>query len=205
MFYETAKNDHGLRHNPMKALVVPRPIGWISTMSGAGEVNLSPYSFFNLLSVQPDIVGFASEGRKDTLTFAEETGEFVCSLATWDLRDAMHGTAAPLPRGQNEMAEVNLEAARSRMVRPPRVKGSPVALECKWLKTLPLEPLGGADARYILVLGQVVGVHIDDEFIKDGLVDSAAMQPIARGGYFEYFRSDPSTRFAIQRHGYAKA
>lgn len=205
MFYEPPKNNHGLRHNPMKALVVPRPIGWISTMSAAGEVNLSPYSFFNLLSVQPDIVGFSSEGRKDALTFAEETGEFVCSLATWDLRQAMHETAAPLPRGCNEMAEAGLEAAPSRLVRPPRVKDSPVALECRWLKTVPLDPLGGADARYILVLGQVVGVHIDDAFIKDGLVDSAAMQPIARGGYFEYFRADPDARFGIERHGYAKA
>lgn len=205
MFYEPPKNNHGLRHNPMKALVVPRPIGWISTMSAAGEVNLSPYSFFNLLSVQPDTVGFSSEGRKDALTFAEETGEFVCSLATWDLRQAIHETAAPLPRGENEMTQAGLEAAPSRLVRPPRVKDSPVALECRWLKSVPLDPLGGGDARYTFVLGQVVGVHIDDAFIRDGLVDSAAMQPIARGGYFEYFRADPSTRFGIERHGYAKA
>ena len=205
MFYEPPKNNHGLRHNPMKALVVPRPIGWISTMSAAGEVNLTPSSMLNLRWVQPDIVGFSSEGRKDALTFAEETGEFVCSLATWDLRQAMHETAAPLPRGQNEMAEAGLDAAPCRLVRPPRVKASPVALECRWLKTVPLEPLGGEDARYIFVLGQVVGVHIDDAFIKDGLVDSAAMQPIARGGYFEYFRADPSARFGIERHGYAKA
>jgi flavin reductase (DIM6/NTAB) family NADH-FMN oxidoreductase RutF len=205
MFYETAKNNHGLRHNPMKALVVPRPIGWISTMSGKGEVNLSPYSFFNIFSVNPDIVGFSSEGRKDALVFAEETGEFVCNLATWDLRDSMHETAAPLPRGENEMAKAGLEAVPSTLVSPPRVKNSPVALECKWLRTLPLDPLGGGDARYTLVLGQVVGVHIDDRFIKDGMVDSAAMKPIARAGYHEYFVSDDSTKFSIQRNDYARA
>ncbi len=155
--------------------------------------------------MNPDIVGFASEGRKDALSFAEETGEFVCSLATWDLRESMHETAAPLPRGQNEMLQADLEEAPSRMVRPPRVKGSPVALECRWLRTIPLDPLDGAAARYLLVLGQVVGVYIDDDFIKDGLVDSAAMHPIARGGYYEYFRSDEESRFAIQRNGYAKA
>jgi len=205
MFYETAKNNHGLRHNPMKALVVPRPIGWISTMSGEGEVNLSPYSFFNIFSVNPDIVGFSSEGRKDALVFAEETGEFVCNLATWDLRDPMHETAAPLPRGENEMVKAGLEAVPSTLVSPPRVKNSPVALECKWLRTLPLDPLGGGDARYTLVLGQVVGVHIDDRFIKDGMVDSAAMKPIARAGYHEYFVSDASTKFSIKHNDYARA
>lgn len=197
MFYETEKNDHGLRFNPMKALVVPRPIGWITTMSARGEVNLSPYSFFNLLSVQPDIVGFASEGRKDALVFAEETKEFVCNLATWDHRDAMNGTARPAPRGENEMIDAGLEAEPSRLVAPPRVKGSPIALECRWLKTVPLNPIGGGASRYDLVLGQVVGVFIDDHYIRDGVVDSAAMKPIARAGYHDYFVSDTSARFSM--------
>ncbi|MEY9495906.1 flavin reductase (DIM6/NTAB) family NADH-FMN oxidoreductase RutF [Bradyrhizobium elkanii] len=205
MFYETEKNNHGLRHNPMKALVVPRPIGWISTMSAKGEVNLSPYSFFNILSVRPDIVGFSSEGRKDALSFAEETKEFVCNLATWDLRNPMHETAAPVPRGENEMMQAGLEAVASTLVAPPRVKDSPVALECKWLRTLPLNPLDGGDARYVLVLGQVVGVHIDDRYIKDGMVDSAAMKPIARAGYDEYFVSDGTAKFSIPRNDYARA
>lgn len=203
MFYEPAKNDHGFRHNPMKALVAPRPIGWISTRSAKGEVNLSPYSFFNLFSVQPDIVGFASEGRKDALTFAEETGEFVCNLASWDLREAVHETAAPVPRGENEMALAGLESAPCQLVAVPRVKDSPIALECKWLKTVPMDPLDGSDGRYLLVLGQVVGVHIADEFIRDGMVDTAAMKPVARAGYFEYFLADESVKFAIRRHDYA--
>lgn len=199
MFYETAKNNHGLKHNPMKSIVVPRPIGWITTLSSKGEVNLSPYSFFNILSVQPDIVGFSSEGAKDALAFAGETKEFVCNLATWDLRDGMNATATPIPRGDNEMLFAGLESAPSQLVAPPRVKDSPVALECKWLQTLPLKPLEGSAARYHLVLGQVVGVYIDDHYIADGMVDCAAMKPIARAGYNDYFVSDLASKFSMDK------
>src|SRR3712207_6770877 len=121
MFYEPPKNDHGLPYNPFKALVAPRPIGWVTTMSAEGAVNLSPYSFFNAVSDRPDIVVFSSQGYKDAITFAEETGEFVCNLATWELRDAMNATSAPLPRGENEMSFAGLTAAPSRIVKPPRV------------------------------------------------------------------------------------
>src|SRR5215207_1609439 len=167
MFYEPPKDDHGLPYNPFKALVAPRPIGWITTMSLKGEVNLSPYSYFNAVSDRPDIVAFSSHGRKDALVFAEETGEFVCNLATFDLREAMNRTSAPLPRGES-------------------------ALECKWLRTVPLAPLAGP-AQYHLVIGEVVGIHIDDRFIVDGVVDTAAMRPIARAGYREYFVATPGT------------
>jgi|TARA_B110000438_G_scaffold76209_2_gene76336 flavin reductase (DIM6/NTAB) family NADH-FMN oxidoreductase RutF len=203
MYYETAKDDHGLKHNPMKALVVPRPIGWISTVSRKGETNLSPYSFFNLLSVRPDIVAYSSLGRKDALTFTEETGEFVCSLATWDLRQQMHQTSGLYPRGENEMEHAGLEAAPSRLVTPPRVKDSPISLECKWMNTIPLEPLEEtlasypATDRYNLVIGQVVGVYIDDRYVKDGIVDSAAMKPVARAGYMDYFVSDTAAQFSL--------
>ncbi len=139
MFYDTRKNDHGLPHNPFKAIVAPRPIGWITTMSARGEINLAPYSFFNGITDKPPIVMFSSEGAKDSAAFAEETKEFVCSLATFDLRDQMNGTSAPLPRGESEMKATGLEAAPSRLVKPPRVAASPCALECKWLRPCSLK------------------------------------------------------------------
>ena len=198
MFYEPPKDDHGLPYNPFKALVAPRPIGWITTISANGEVNLSPYSYFNAVSDRPDIVEFSSHGRKDALVFAEETGEFVCNLATFDLREAMNRTSAPLPRGESELDFAGLTPAPCRLVKPPRVAESPVALECKWLRTVPLEPLAGP-AQYHLVIGEVVGTHIDDRFIVDGVVDTAAMRPIARAGYREYFVATPETNFAMTR------
>ena len=197
MFYDVAKG-HGLPHDPFKALVAPRPIGWISAVSAGGEVNLAPYSYFNAFSDRPHIVGFSSDGRKDAITFVEETGEFVCSLATFDLRDQMNATSAPLPRGESEMIHAGLTPAPSRLVKPPRVAESPVALECKWLQTVPLTPLEG-EARYFLVIGQVIGIHIEDRFVVDGLVDTAAMRPIARAGYRDYFVATPETRFSITR------
>lgn len=197
MFYEVAKG-HGLPHDPFKAIVAPRPIGWITAMSANGEINLSPYSFFNAISDRPHMVTFSSDGRKDAVTFIEETGEFVCNLATWDLREAMNLTSSPLPRGESEMIHAALEAAPSRLVKPPRVKEAPAALECKWLQTVPLAPLEG-EARYFLVIGQVVGVYIDDRFLVDGLLDTAGMRPIARAGYNDYFVSTPETKFSIRR------
>jgi flavin reductase (DIM6/NTAB) family NADH-FMN oxidoreductase RutF len=198
MFYETAKNNHGLPHSPFKALVVPRPIGWVTTVSARGEVNLSPYSFFNAVSDRPDMVAFSSDGYKDAATFAEETGEFVCNLATFDLREAMNATSAPLPRGTSEIPHAGLTAAPSRLVKPPRVAESPVALECKWRKTVALEPIAGP-ARYHMVIGEVVGIHIDDRFIVNGIVDTAAMRPIARAGYRDYFVATPETKFSLTR------
>jgi flavin reductase (DIM6/NTAB) family NADH-FMN oxidoreductase RutF len=201
MFYETATNAHGLPHDPFKALVTPRPIGWITALSARGEINLSPYSFFNAVSERPPMVAFSSSGRKDAVTFVEETGEFVCNLATFDLREQMNRTSAALPRGENEMADAGLAAAPSRLVKPPRVADAPAALECKWLQTVPLAPLGGGEPSYHLVIGQVVGIHIDDRFIVDGVVDTAAMRPIARSGYRDYFVSTPETRFSLTRPG----
>lgn len=197
MFYEVAKG-HGLSHDPVKALVAPRPIGWISALSAKGELNLSPYSFFNQVSDRPHMVMFSSAGRKDAATFVEETGEFVCSVATWDQRDKMNATSAPLARGRSEFGYAGLETAPSVLVAPPRVAGAPAALECRYLKTVALEPLGGGEAHYLMVIGQVVGVHIDDRFLReDGLVDTAGMGVIMRAGYHDYFRAD--TSFSIRR------
>ena len=186
MFYETAKNDHGLARNPLKAIVAPRPIGWITSMSAKGEINLAPYSFFNAVSDDPPIVLFSSEGAKDSLVFVEETKEFVCSLATFDLRDAMVETSGQFPRGVNEMEQSGLTPAPSRMVRPPRVAASPCALECKLLQIIDLADLQGQPTRRFVAFGQVVGVHIDVGFIKNGRLDTAAMRPIARCGYADY-------------------
>jgi flavin reductase (DIM6/NTAB) family NADH-FMN oxidoreductase RutF len=199
MFYETAKNDHGLPYSPFKAIVAPRPIGWITSMSAKGEINLAPYSFFNALTDRPPTVMFSSEGRKDSVAFAEETKEFVCNLATWALRDQMNGTSAPFPRGVNEMDETGLAAAPSRLVKPPRVKDSPCVLECKWLQTVRLADLEGHVTDRYVVFGQVVGVYIDDAFIKDGKLDTAAMRPIARAGYHDYFVGTPETKFSLTR------
>ena len=201
MFYETATNAHGLPHDPFKAIVTPRPIGWITAMSAKGEINLSPYSFFNAISDKPPMVAFSSHGRKDAVTFIEETKEFVCNLATFDLRDKMNATSAVLPRGENEMLHADLEAAPSRLVKPPRVADALAALECNWLRTVPLVSLDGGEPKYYLVIGQVVGIHIDDRYIVNGLVDTAAMQPIARAGYRDYFVSTAETKFSIKRPG----
>ncbi|MEA1833577.1 flavin reductase family protein [Methylobacterium durans] len=186
-----------LPHNPLKALVAPRPIGWISTMSREGALNLAPYSFFN--AVADDMVAFSSSGRKDAMTFAEEGAEFVCNLASFDLREAVNATSAPLPRGESEFAFAGLATAPSRKVRPPRVAAAPAAIECRWLQTVPLVPLDGGEPANFLVIGQVVSIYIDDRFVVEGRVDTGAMRPIMRAGYFDYFTATPETRFEMRR------
>ncbi|HWV43383.1 flavin reductase family protein [Pseudorhodoplanes sp.] len=186
MFYDARINDHGLPRDPFKAIVAPRPIGWITSMNAKGEINLAPYSFFNGVCSRPPVVMFSSEGQKDSFAFIQETGEFVCNLATWDLRDAMNKTAAPMARGVNEMAAAGLEPAPSRLVKPPRVAASPCALECVLLQIVPLNDIDGRALDAYVVFGQVIGVHIDDRFIRDGFLDTAAMKPIARNGYLNY-------------------
>lgn len=198
MFYDTVTGSP-LPHNPLMALVAPRPVGWISTVSADGAVNLAPYSFFNLVSSRPPIIMFSSEGRKDTLTFAQETGEFVCNLASFALAEAMSATSASLPRGTSEFGFAGLEMAPSRLVRPPRVAQAAAALECRVLTITQLHDLDGKALERWMVLGQVVGVHIDDRFIVNGRVDTAAMRPVARAGYDEYFVCTPETKFAIAR------
>jgi len=186
MFYEPHQRDPRLKFDPFKAIVAPRPIGWITSISAKGEINLAPYSFFNGVNSRPNLLMFASEGRKDSVAFIEETGEFVCNLATWDLREQMNATSAPLPRGVNEMERAGLHPAPSRMVKPPRVAESPCALECRLLRVVSLDALDGQKLDCHVVFGQVVGVHIEDRFVVDGRLDTAAMRPIARCGYDEY-------------------
>lgn len=187
MFYACDQRDRSLLpHDPFKAILAPRPIGWISSISAKGEVNLAPYSFFNGVNSRPPLVMFASEGRKDSVRNIEETGEFVCNLATWELREAMNETSAPMLRGQNEMVRAQLEPAPSVLVKPPRVAAAPCALECKLVRIIQLETHQHEQVDSHVVFGEVVGVHIDDQFIVDGILDTAALKPVARCGYDQY-------------------
>ena len=181
-FYEP-RHGHGLAHDPFKAIVAPRPIGWISTVDAAGRPNLAPYSFFNAFCERPPIVGFSSGGRKDSQRNAEATGEFVVNLATRGQAEALNLTSAPWPPGVSEFEAAGLAAAPSRLVRPPRVADAPAALECRVVLILPLKDLDGKPTPSTLVLGQVVGVHIATAFLKGGLFDLVAAGAIARRGY----------------------
>jgi flavin reductase (DIM6/NTAB) family NADH-FMN oxidoreductase RutF len=192
MFYETAKNDHGLAYNPYKSIVVPRPIGWITTLDTEGEINLAPYSQFNNLGYDPPYVMFSSGSRsgdggpKDSARNALLTGEFVCNMATWDLRDQINTTAQMVAPDVDEAELAGLEMVASNMVAPPRVKASPVHLECKYHTTLTL-PGNSVDNIVYVVVGEVLGVHISDDVITDeGKIDILKCRPLARMGYFDY-------------------
>ena len=187
MFYEPHRRDRSLLpHDPFKAIVTPRPIGWISTRSRDGRVNLAPYSFFNAFSSSPPIVGFSSEGAKDSAAFARDSGEFVVNLATLDLLHPMSQTSAPLPRGQSEFAHSGLTMAPCRLVGAPRVAESHAAMECKVSEIVTLRDRQGEPLDNYLVLGEVVAFHIDERFIRDGVFDTAAAQSLARCGYQDY-------------------
>lgn len=186
MFYDARKNDHGYEYDPFKALVAPRPIGWISSLSPEGVANLAPYSFFNAMSDNPHYVVFGSAGRKDSIRNIEATGEFVHNMATFKLREQMNASSAPVAEGVDEFELAGLEKASCKLVKPPRVAASPVSLECKYVKTVELPGHDNAAGGYAIVVGEVIGVHIDDGFIEDGRVNTAAMQPITRMGYSEY-------------------
>ncbi|MEL7526124.1 MAG: flavin reductase family protein [Pseudomonadota bacterium] len=186
MFYETAKNNHGLPHNPFKAIVSPRPIGWISSLDGEGRTNLAPYSFFNAVGDRPPIVMFSSSGYKDSAANVDATGEFVCNMASWDLKDEMNVSSAPVSGDTSEFELAGLEMAPSRLVKAPRVAKAATALECKHLQTLKLTDLDGKETDNWIVFGQVVGVHIDEDILVDGKVDVTRFKPLSRLGYMEY-------------------
>jgi flavin reductase (DIM6/NTAB) family NADH-FMN oxidoreductase RutF len=187
MYYATAERDRTrLPHDPFKAIVAPRPIGWISTRARGGRINLAPYSFFNGFSSAPPIVGFSSEGWKDSASFAKESGEFVANLATHDLRVPMNETSAPLPRGDSEFAHAGLTMAECRLVAAPRVAESPAALECKVVEIVEIRSLSGEPSGAVLTLGEVVAFHIDERFLLDGRFDTARAHSLARCGYQDY-------------------
>lgn len=202
MYYEPGTIPHGLKHDPFKSCVVPRPIGWISTVDEHGNHNLAPYSQFQNVTFNPPIVMFASNqdskgARKDTVRNAEQSGEFVWNMATWDLRDAVNISAQELPPEVDEFELAGLEKAPSRLVKAMRVKRSPIQFECKYLNTLRFPgngPMGSAD----VVFGRVVAIHIADEVLDaQGLVDIVKVRPIARMGYFEYTSVDSKFSMVI--------
>ncbi|TCV92765.1 flavin reductase (DIM6/NTAB) family NADH-FMN oxidoreductase RutF [Luteibacter rhizovicinus] len=198
-FYETARG-HGLPHDPFKAIVAPRPIGWISTCDGQGRGNLAPYSFFNAFSDAPPIVAFASSGYKDSIRNIEATGEFVANLAVRALAEKMSRSSASFPHGEDEMVAVGLTPAPCRLVRPARVSESPAALECRLLKILRLDDLAGTPTDTYVAFGQVVAVHIDPAFLRDGLFDTGSARPVLRAGYLaDYVGVEPDTIFRMRR------
>jgi flavin reductase (DIM6/NTAB) family NADH-FMN oxidoreductase RutF len=183
---EGSPRNGGLPWDPFKAIVAPRPIGWITTLAPDGHVNLAPYSFFNAIADRPNLVYFSSSTPKDSQRNAEHSGEFVCNLASWELRDQMNLTSADVGPEVSEPVLAGLELAPSVVVAPPRVAAAPAALECVYLDTYECRTKDGGRHHYSLVIGQVVGVYIDDRFISDGRLDTARMKPVARMGYDEY-------------------
>ena len=193
MFYDATKRNHGMAVDPLTALIVPRPIGWISTIDGQGRVNLAPYSFYNAVSGSPPMIYFSTTGTygdnptKHSRRNAEETGEFVVNMVSAELAREMNVTTTMVDYGIDEMKLAGLAPAPSRYVKPPRVARSPIALECKYWKTVEM-PIGeGREThRAAVVFGRVLGVHIDDSIIKNGRIDTLAFKPVARLGYSEY-------------------
>jgi flavin reductase (DIM6/NTAB) family NADH-FMN oxidoreductase RutF len=180
-----------LPHNPFKACVVPRPIGWISTLDAAGALNLAPFSFFNAVSERPPMVMYCANGlhieggEKDSTQNARETGEFVANLATWELRDAVNLTSRRVPRTVDEFALAGLQPSPSTLVRPPRVAATPIALECRVVAVHELPDEGTGEINR-MVIGRVLGIHIADHLLVDGHVSIPRLRPIARLGYREY-------------------
>lgn len=198
-FYEP-QLGHGLPHDPFNAIVGPRPIGWISTQSNEGVNNLAPYSFFNAFNYVPPIVGFASIGAKDSLRNVQANGEFVWNLVTRPLAEAMNQTCAPLPPDQSEFEFAALTPTSSRVVAVPRVAESPVAFECRCTQIIQLQGVNKQAVDTWLVLGEVVGVHIDQRLLKDGVYDTASAQHILRGGGpADYFAIGPEQLFHMWR------
>ena len=201
MFYNTKDNNHGLRYNPFKACVVPRPIGWISTINGDGVENLAPFSYFNAVSDSPPVIMFSSSLKqdkdlKDTIKNIKQVQEFVFNLATYDLRQEMMNTGVPLPYGVSEAKEYGIEMESSMFVNPPRVKMSPVSLECRVVRELEID-VENESCGVTVVFGHVVGIYINDEFIVDGKLDILKLKPIARLGYDQYALID--TIFTIKK------
>jgi flavin reductase (DIM6/NTAB) family NADH-FMN oxidoreductase RutF len=183
MDYDPRSEPHNLAHDPTTSLVVPRPIGWITSLSPTGVVNLAPYSFFNLIASHPPFVMFSSNTRKHSQNYAQAGGEFVFNLATYDLRTEMNITGGDYPEGVSEPELAKLAMAPSRLVKPPRVAGSPIALECLYVQTVPLVSRSGKKHNYEMIIGEVINVHVDDAVIVNGMIDMSRIRAIARLGY----------------------
>ena len=198
-FYEPSAG-HGLKHDPFNAIIGPRPIGWVSTQGADGSVNLAPYSFFNAFCYTPPIIGFSSIGAKDSLRNVRETGEFVWNLVTRELGAAMNASAVMAPYGVDEFALAGLEKAPSRLVAPPRVAAAKVNFECRVADIVRLKSAAGVEADAWLVLGEVVGVHIAPEALRDGVFDTFGAGILLRaGGASAYAEVRPENRLDMRR------
>ena len=198
-FYEP-KHGHRLPHDPLNAIVAPRPIGWISTVSAAGVRNIAPYSFFNLINYRPPLLAFSSTGMKDSVANVRDTGEFVWNLVTRDLAEAMNASSAAVPSDVDEFALAGIEAAPSRLVRPPRVAASPAAFECRLTQLIQLESVGGGKLDQWLVIGEAVGIHIQATMLEGGVYQTARARPITRGGGpADYFAIAEDALFKLRR------
>jgi flavin reductase (DIM6/NTAB) family NADH-FMN oxidoreductase RutF len=203
LFYRPGLDRHGLPHNPFNAIVAPRPIGWISTRGADGRDNLAPYSFFNAVAYTPPQVMFAStgakpdrDGTKDSVANIRDTGVFCVNVASWDLRDAMNRTSGPWVREEDEFALAGLDKAACETIDCPRVAAAPAALECRLLQIVTL-----AGEANVMAIGEVTGVHIRDDALRDGFFDPALVRPLARLGYKDYAVVD--TVFQMTRPGEA--
>ncbi|MBE7375727.1 flavin reductase family protein [Pseudomonas lopnurensis] len=200
MYYYEPGQGHGLPHDPFNAIVGPRPIGWISSQDGEGRLNLAPYSFFNAFNYTPPIIGFASVGRKDSLNNIEATGEFCWNLVTRSLAEAMNQSCAAVAADVDEFVLSCLTPVASKITKVPRVLESPVSFECRVTQIVQLQ---GADQTLVptwLVLGEVVAVHIAKALLVDGVYDTAAAEPVLRGGGpADYFQLGRESCFKMYR------
>jgi flavin reductase (DIM6/NTAB) family NADH-FMN oxidoreductase RutF len=186
MFYRTDTNAHGMKHDPFKAIVAPRPIGWIGTKGSDGSINLSPYSFFNIVSDSPKIVMFASSGRKHSMMNAEQTGVFTASLASRHLAEQVNASSAAVEYGVNEFDLAGLTAKAGELVDAPYVAEAHTALECQLTEIVRPKGLDGRETDSFMVFGQVIGIHISQDIIRNGRIDMSLARPIGRMGYRDY-------------------
>lgn len=194
------RHGHGLPHDPFKAIIGPRPIGWIASSNAAGKLNLAPYSFFNAFNAAPPIIGFASIGYKDSLRNIEETGEFTWNLATHSLAEAMNQTSQTVPPEVDEFTLASLTPATSRLIKTPRVAESPVSFECRKTQIMQLLDINGSQLQTWLILGEVIAVHIDHEYLHDGVYNTGTAGHILRGGGLaDYFAINPEQLFQMKR------
>ena len=203
MFYRP-RDGHGLPHDPFKAIVVPRPIGWVSTLDAQGRANLAPYSFFNGCGDHPPLVMFAQSGRKtrdegekDSIANIRATGEFACSVVSLALKDAMNASTASFAAGVDEFEKAGLTKGEGRAIRAPHVAEAPAALECRMVRIIDDLPTAREGLLNIVVIGEVVGVHIRDEALQDGMLDVLSYNPVARMGYKDY--TTVETRWQMER------
>ncbi|MGR6330516.1 flavin reductase family protein [Sphingomonas sp. XXL09] len=200
-FYQP-RDGHGLAHDPLNAIVAPRPIGWIGSRSADGVANLAPYSFFNLVNYAPPLIAFASQGWKDSVANIDATREFTWNLATRDLAEAMNASSAGVPPEVDEFTLAGLATAPSRLIAPPRVAASPVSFECRLTQLIRLTTQEGRELDQWLVIGEAVGIHIDSSMLEDGVYQTARARPILRGGGpADYFAITEDALFRMRRPG----